>query len=184
MFAAARHLSDGSKEYLSRLLRVFPILIIFFSLLLQNTQSQVPNKIGIAAATSTAPAAAAATTVANNSPRSNSSASAATTSASSVEASSNVLPPEAEIKIPAVGATPVAISTKLPAAVVQLTQQGEFAANIAYRCASLYISHCSNIFFVFLLCSFSKPKSIIYCFKKKIQAKISIKSQQTQQLLP
>lgn len=34
------------------------------------------------------------------------------------------LPQGAEIKIPAVGATPVAVSTQLPAAVVQLTQQG------------------------------------------------------------
>ncbi|KNC26620.1 Helicase domino, partial [Lucilia cuprina] len=41
------------------------------------------------------------------------------------DASGNPLPPQgAEIKIPAVGATPVAVSTKLPAAVQQLTQQG------------------------------------------------------------
>lgn len=31
-----------------------------------------------------------------------------------------------EIKIPGVGATPVAVSTQLPAAVVQLSQLGEF----------------------------------------------------------
>uniref|UniRef100_A0A1A9WJY6 Helicase domino n=1 Tax=Glossina brevipalpis TaxID=37001 RepID=A0A1A9WJY6_9MUSC len=41
------------------------------------------------------------------------------------DASGNILPPQgAEIKIPAVGATPVAVSTKLPAAVQQLNQQG------------------------------------------------------------
>uniref|UniRef100_A0A1A9V1Z9 Helicase domino n=1 Tax=Glossina austeni TaxID=7395 RepID=A0A1A9V1Z9_GLOAU len=41
------------------------------------------------------------------------------------DASGNILPPQgAEIKIPAVGATPVAVSTKLPAAVQQLSQQG------------------------------------------------------------
>lgn len=44
------------------------------------------------------------------------------------DASGNPLPPQgAEIKIPAVGATPVAVSTKLPAAVQQLTQQGMFS---------------------------------------------------------
>ncbi|XP_053962769.1 helicase domino [Anastrepha ludens] len=42
----------------------------------------------------------------------------------STDATSDVLPQGAEIKIPAIGATPVAVSTKLPAAVVQLTQQG------------------------------------------------------------
>ncbi|XP_067632561.1 helicase domino isoform X1 [Eurosta solidaginis] len=42
----------------------------------------------------------------------------------SANASGDVLPQGAEIKIPAVGATPVAVSTKLPASVVQLTQQG------------------------------------------------------------
>ncbi|XP_037816114.1 helicase domino isoform X2 [Lucilia sericata] len=70
---------------------------------------------------------------------STSSSSSSTTSASSnastpniqqqtltaTDASGNPLPPQgAEIKIPAVGATPVAVSTKLPAAVQQLTQQG------------------------------------------------------------
>lgn len=35
-------------------------------------------------------------------------------------------PHGAEIKIPGVGATPVAVSTTLPAAVVQLSQQGMF----------------------------------------------------------
>lgn len=34
------------------------------------------------------------------------------------------LPQGAEIKIPGVGATPVAVSTQLPAAVAQLSQQG------------------------------------------------------------
>jgi E1A-binding protein p400 len=36
----------------------------------------------------------------------------------------NVTPQEAEIKIPSVGATPVAVSTQLPAAVAQLNNQG------------------------------------------------------------
>ncbi|XP_020713427.2 helicase domino isoform X2 [Ceratitis capitata] len=49
---------------------------------------------------------------------------ASSTSANTIDASGDVLPQGAEIKIPAVGATPVAVSTKLPAAVVQLTQQG------------------------------------------------------------
>lgn len=35
------------------------------------------------------------------------------------------LPHGAEIKIPGVGATPVAVSTTLPAAVAQLSQQGK-----------------------------------------------------------
>jgi len=37
----------------------------------------------------------------------------------------SLLPKDAEIKIPGVGVTPVAVSTKLPAAVAQLTQQGD-----------------------------------------------------------
>lgn len=42
------------------------------------------------------------------------------------DATGNIVPPQgAEIKIPAIGATPVAVSTKLPAAVQQLTQQGK-----------------------------------------------------------
>jgi hypothetical protein len=36
------------------------------------------------------------------------------------------LPEGAEIKIPGVGSTPIAISTQLPAAVAQLSQKGEF----------------------------------------------------------
>lgn len=51
----------------------------------------------------------------------------ASSSGSSTSSNNNSnLPQGAEIKIPAVGATPVAVSTKLPAAVVQLTQQGMF----------------------------------------------------------
>ena len=34
-------------------------------------------------------------------------------------------PEGAEIKIPGVGSTPIAVSTQLPAAVAQLTQKGE-----------------------------------------------------------
>lgn len=37
-------------------------------------------------------------------------------------------PEGAEIKIPGVGSTPIAVSTQLPAAVAQLTQKGEFLA--------------------------------------------------------
>lgn len=49
------------------------------------------------------------------------------------DASGNILPPQgAEIKIPAVGATPVAVSTKLPAAVQQLSQQGMFLNHLYY----------------------------------------------------
>lgn len=40
------------------------------------------------------------------------------------------LPHGAEIKIPGVGVTPVAVSTTLPAAVVQLSQQGKHLENI------------------------------------------------------
>ncbi|XP_039480990.1 helicase domino isoform X1 [Drosophila santomea] len=86
-----------------------------------NTQSQVPSKIG--SITDSSPAttdSSSSSTV----PGAATSGAATSTSAASVEASGNVLAVEAEIKIPAVGATPVAISTKLPAAVVQLTQQG------------------------------------------------------------
>ncbi|KQS62282.1 uncharacterized protein Dere_GG22110, isoform B [Drosophila erecta] len=86
-----------------------------------NTQSQVPSKIGSFTDSTSA-------TTDNNSSSTVTAAAtsgaASSTSATSVEASGNVLAVEAEIKIPAVGATPVAISTKLPAAVVQLTQQG------------------------------------------------------------
>ncbi|XP_002138575.3 helicase domino isoform X1 [Drosophila pseudoobscura] len=101
-----------------------------------NTQSQLPEKIGSSTTVTPAAAGAAATATASHSTSNSSSSSPApaattpaaststTTSGSLVEASGNVHPPEAEIKIPAVGATPVAISTKLPAAVVQLTQQG------------------------------------------------------------
>lgn len=43
----------------------------------------------------------------------------------SLQAQQANLPHGAEIKIPGVGATPVAVSTTLPAAVVQLSQQGK-----------------------------------------------------------
>lgn len=36
------------------------------------------------------------------------------------------LPEGAEIKIPGVGSTPIAVSTQLPAAVAQLSQKGKF----------------------------------------------------------
>ncbi|KAM8712283.1 hypothetical protein ACLKA7_012754 [Drosophila subpalustris] len=95
------------------------------SALKTNTQSQLPTKLGnnttaVAAAAASSPSRSgptttAATTVTGTAP---------TNSSSLVETSGNALPPEAEIKIPSVGATPVAVSTKLPAAVVQLTQQG------------------------------------------------------------
>lgn len=39
-------------------------------------------------------------------------------------------PEGAEIKIPGVGVTPVAVSTQLPAAVAQLSQQGMLRINI------------------------------------------------------
>lgn len=45
------------------------------------------------------------------------------------------LPHGTEIKIPGVGATPVAVSTTLPAAVVQLSQQGKqtcFSVNLNF----------------------------------------------------
>nr|XP_029735558.1 helicase domino isoform X1 [Aedes albopictus] len=45
-------------------------------------------------------------------------------SLSAAASSSSTLPQGAEIKIPGVGATPVAVSTQLPAAVAQLSQQG------------------------------------------------------------
>ena len=55
-------------------------------------------------------------------------------------------PQEAEIKIPAVGATPVAVSTQLPAAVAQLSQQGEMShidsLSINCRQESLVNLHC------------------------------------------
>lgn len=56
--------------------------------------------------------------------RSGSSAAAATSASSTPSAAAAGLPHGAEIKIPGVGATPVAVSTTLPAAVVQLSQQG------------------------------------------------------------
>lgn len=47
-------------------------------------------------------------------------------------------PHGAEIKIPGVGATPVAVSTTLPAAVVQLSQQGMvFFAPLWFVCGFL-----------------------------------------------
>lgn len=44
----------------------------------------------------------------------------------------NPLPQGAEIKIPGVGITPIAVSTQLPAAVAQLSQQGmsQFSSKI------------------------------------------------------
>lgn len=41
-------------------------------------------------------------------------------------------PEGAEIKIPGVGSTPIAVSTQLPAAVAQLTQKGEFIKFILF----------------------------------------------------
>ncbi|XP_055839323.1 helicase domino isoform X2 [Episyrphus balteatus] len=77
---------------------------------LQNTQSQNIGQQGAASST-TLPSLITPST-----------ASSQSTSVVSTVASS--FPQGAEIKIPAVGATPVAVSTQLPAAVVQLTQQG------------------------------------------------------------
>lgn len=45
-------------------------------------------------------------------------------------------PEGAEIKIAGVGSTPVAVSTQLPAAVVQLSQKGEFTRPVARECDS------------------------------------------------
>jgi hypothetical protein len=42
------------------------------------------------------------------------------------------LPEGAEIKIPGVGSTPIAVSTQLPAAVAQLNQKGQLI-EISYR---------------------------------------------------
>lgn len=42
------------------------------------------------------------------------------------------LPQGAEIKIPGVGITPIAVSTKLPAAVAQLSQQGRIKISIVF----------------------------------------------------
>lgn len=54
------------------------------------------------------------------------------------------LPHGAEIKIPGVGATPVAVSTTLPAAVVQLSQQGKQFDNLFWH-LKLYILIINNI---------------------------------------
>ncbi|XP_054090786.1 helicase domino isoform X1 [Zeugodacus cucurbitae] len=72
----------------------------------------------------TVAAAAAATTATTTATTSTPSSACVSGNTSTTNASGDVLPQGAEIKIPAVGATPVAVSTKLPAAVVQLTQQG------------------------------------------------------------
>jgi hypothetical protein len=40
------------------------------------------------------------------------------------------LPEGAEIKIPGVGSTPIAVSTQLPAAVAQLNQKGELIGTL------------------------------------------------------
>lgn len=41
-------------------------------------------------------------------------------------------PEGAEIKIPGVGSTPIAISTQLPAAVAQLSKKGEFLHSVLF----------------------------------------------------
>lgn len=51
-------------------------------------------------------------------------------------------PHGAEIKIPGVGATPVAVSTTLPAAVVQLSQQGMFVVSFWFSTGSLAFYFC------------------------------------------
>ncbi|XP_036345558.1 helicase domino-like isoform X1 [Rhagoletis pomonella] len=66
------------------------------------------------------------------------------------DASGEALPQGAEIKIPAVGATPVAVSTKLPAAVVQLTQQGMWRVQLKNLFSQLKF-FVSNISFEFLI---------------------------------
>jgi len=72
------------------------------------------------------------------------------TNSSLVETCGNALPPEAEIKIPSVGATPVAVSTKLPAAVVQLTQQGKLKSfRISSILEKLSLSFVSISLFLF-----------------------------------
>ncbi|XP_017865744.1 PREDICTED: helicase domino isoform X1 [Drosophila arizonae] len=91
-----------------------------------NTQSLLPTKSG---SNTTAVTATASSSPNRGGPTTTTTTTVAATgvlpiTSSLVETSGNALPPEAEIKIPAVGATPVAVSTKLPAAVVQLTQQG------------------------------------------------------------
>lgn len=92
---------------------------------LQNSQSQ---KIGQLGPTSSATLPSLIT------PSTSSSLQAP--AVSSVETS---FPQGAEIKIPSVGATPVAVSTQLPAAVVQLTQQGgtPLVPNVSSICENL-----------------------------------------------
>lgn len=131
----------------------------------QNTQSQVPSKIGSNPAlqypAATASNANSSSSTAVLSAAAGSATASSSSAANPVEASGNVLPPEAEIKIPAVGATPVAISTKLPAAVVQLTQQGKFAVFTMATLISLSRSPS-----LFSLCSFRpKIKCIFRCFQ-------------------
>jgi len=142
----------------SRLIAFVLIQISMF--LFQNSQSQVPSKIG--SNTTLTPATTASNTNNTVLPGTAASATANTTTGSSVEASGNVLPLEAEIKIPAVGATPVAISTKLPAAVVQLTQQGKFTVfPIGYP----DLSHCYEDFCVSVVFVSTKQNCIFRCFK-------------------
>ncbi|XP_055918769.1 helicase domino isoform X2 [Eupeodes corollae] len=77
---------------------------------LQNTQSQTIGQQG-AASSATLPSLITPSTTSSQ-------------STPVVSTAATSFPQGAEIKIPAVGATPVAVSTQLPAAVVQLTQQG------------------------------------------------------------
>ncbi|XP_065370564.1 helicase domino [Calliphora vicina] len=104
------------------------------SSLTANT-SLVSNYGRLPSSTTKHPINATSSTVYSTSSSSSSASSSASSTASTpntqqqaltaTDASGNPLPPQgAEIKIPAVGATPVAVSTKLPAAVQQLTQQG------------------------------------------------------------
>lgn len=148
--------------------------LIFYSI--QNTQSQLPTKLGsITTAASKSAASSPSRTGATTSigtaaatAGSGTASGALSTSSSLLETSGNASPPEAEIKIPSVGATPVAVSTKLPAAVVQLTQQGKqnmFGIIYLYG-FYLYISYfISHYYFVFccifvLCCLLFK---IFYC---------------------
>ncbi|XP_039953911.1 helicase domino isoform X1 [Bactrocera tryoni] len=88
-----------------------------------TTAAATSNASNLLNATVAAAAAATTTTTATATTSTPGSASVSGNS-TTTNASGDVLPQGAEIKIPAVGATPVAVSTKLPAAVVQLTQQG------------------------------------------------------------
>lgn len=148
---------------------------IFYSI--QNTQSQLPTKLGsITTAASKSAASSPSRTGATASigtaaatAGSGTASGALSTSSSLLETSGNASPPEAEIKIPSVGATPVAVSTKLPAAVVQLTQQGKqnmfgiiylygFYLYLSYIYLSLLL-FCVLLYFRFVLFTFQN----FYC---------------------